>query len=198
MSVNGQDHRRTSGTPVRRDCRWRHRGPPLSGYRRGAGDPRRVPAARVTFAGTARGLEARVIPREGFELDVIRSAGLKGKSWRARARGASLLLPSALDAWRIISTPRAGGRDWRRRVQLGAGGAPRGPPGHSHHGAGAKRGAGSHESSAGARGQARRPSPTTRRFHFSGRGFVPGNPVRPGILRGAPDGVLVRGAGAQC
>ena len=42
----------------------------------------------VTFAGTAAGIEARVVPREGFELDVIRSAGLKGKSTAARtARG---------------------------------------------------------------------------------------------------------------
>ena len=36
----------------------------------------RAPGAVVTFAGTARGIEARVVPREGFELDVLRSAGL--------------------------------------------------------------------------------------------------------------------------
>jgi UDP-N-acetylglucosamine--N-acetylmuramyl-(pentapeptide) pyrophosphoryl-undecaprenol N-acetylglucosamine transferase len=64
---------------------------------------RQRPDAQVSFAGTSRGLEARVIPREGLRLDVIRSAGLKGKSWGARLRGASLLLPSALDAWRVIS-----------------------------------------------------------------------------------------------
>ncbi|MEO8480702.1 MAG: undecaprenyldiphospho-muramoylpentapeptide beta-N-acetylglucosaminyltransferase [Acidobacteriota bacterium] len=64
---------------------------------------RQRPDAQVSFAGTARGLEARVIPREGLSLDVIRSAGLKGKSWSARLRGASLLLPSAVDAWRVIS-----------------------------------------------------------------------------------------------
>jgi hypothetical protein len=29
----------------------------------------------VSFAGTARGIEARVVPREGFALDLIRSAG---------------------------------------------------------------------------------------------------------------------------
>ena len=34
----------------------------------------RRPDAVVTFAGTARGLEARVVPREGFQLDVLRSA----------------------------------------------------------------------------------------------------------------------------
>jgi len=64
---------------------------------------RQRPDAQVSFAGTARGLEARVIPREGLSLDVIRSAGLKGKSWSARLRGASLLVPSALDAWRLLS-----------------------------------------------------------------------------------------------
>jgi UDP-N-acetylglucosamine--N-acetylmuramyl-(pentapeptide) pyrophosphoryl-undecaprenol N-acetylglucosamine transferase len=64
---------------------------------------RREPAARVSFAGTARGLEARVVPREGFELDLIRSAGLKGKSLVSRLRGAALLIPGALDAWRIVS-----------------------------------------------------------------------------------------------
>jgi UDP-N-acetylglucosamine--N-acetylmuramyl-(pentapeptide) pyrophosphoryl-undecaprenol N-acetylglucosamine transferase len=81
---------------------------------------RRVPAARVSFAGTSRGLEARVVPREGFELDVIRSAGLKGKSLASRLRAAALLAPGALDAWRIIS---------RRRPQLvlGVGGYSSGP-----------------------------------------------------------------------
>jgi UDP-N-acetylglucosamine--N-acetylmuramyl-(pentapeptide) pyrophosphoryl-undecaprenol N-acetylglucosamine transferase len=67
---------------------------------------RRCPSARVTFAGTSRGLEARVVPREGFELDVIRSAGLKGKSMASRLRGAMLLVPGAIDAWRIISRRR--------------------------------------------------------------------------------------------
>jgi UDP-N-acetylglucosamine--N-acetylmuramyl-(pentapeptide) pyrophosphoryl-undecaprenol N-acetylglucosamine transferase len=64
---------------------------------------RRLPDTTVTFAGTARGIEARVIPREGFELDVIRSAGLKGASPRALARGLLLLPVGGLDAWRILS-----------------------------------------------------------------------------------------------
>ncbi len=59
--------------------------------------------AVVTFAGTARGIEARVVPREGFELDFLRSAGLKATSLPARARGISLLPVSGLDAWRILS-----------------------------------------------------------------------------------------------
>lgn len=64
---------------------------------------RRQPDARVTFAGTARGIESRVIPREGFELDILRSSGLKGTSVAARVRGLLLIPLSAIDAWRIIS-----------------------------------------------------------------------------------------------
>jgi UDP-N-acetylglucosamine--N-acetylmuramyl-(pentapeptide) pyrophosphoryl-undecaprenol N-acetylglucosamine transferase len=64
---------------------------------------RRRPDARITFAGTARGIEARVIPREGFELDLLRSAGLKGTSIEARMRGLLLLPLSAIDAWSILS-----------------------------------------------------------------------------------------------
>ena len=64
---------------------------------------RRLPDTQVTFAGTARGIEARVIPREGFALDLIRSAGLRGASPAALARGLFLLPLGGLDAWRIIS-----------------------------------------------------------------------------------------------
>ena len=63
----------------------------------------REPGSQVTFAGTASGIEARVLPKEGFELDLLRSAGLKGKSWRAAVRGLGLLPLSAIDAWRIVS-----------------------------------------------------------------------------------------------
>ena len=66
----------------------------------------REPGVGVSFAGTARGLEARVVPIEGFGLDLIRSGGLKGKSLAARVRGAVLLLPSLLDAWRIVTARR--------------------------------------------------------------------------------------------
>ena len=81
---------------------------------------RRVPEAQISFAGTAGGIEARVIPSTEFELDVIRSAGLKGKSPVALARGAALMPLSALDAWRVIV---------RRRpdVVIGVGGYSSGP-----------------------------------------------------------------------
>jgi UDP-N-acetylglucosamine--N-acetylmuramyl-(pentapeptide) pyrophosphoryl-undecaprenol N-acetylglucosamine transferase len=63
----------------------------------------RVPAARISFAGTAAGIEARVIPNTEFEIDLIRSGGLKGKSASALLRGIGLLPLSAVDAWRVIT-----------------------------------------------------------------------------------------------
>ena len=80
----------------------------------------RRPDSAVTFAGTQTGLEFRVVPREGFELDTIRSGGLKGKSLADRARGASLIPLGMRDAWHIVS---------RRRPDLviGVGGYSSGP-----------------------------------------------------------------------
>jgi len=80
----------------------------------------RVPDAQVTFVGTAAGIEARVVPREGFTLDVIRSAGLKGKSLQSIARGFALLPLSALDAAQVISKRRPS-------VVIGVGGYSSGP-----------------------------------------------------------------------
>src|SRR5262245_60109717 len=80
----------------------------------------RQPQARISFAGTAAGIESRVVPAAGFELDLIRSAGLKGKSALALARGAALVPLSALDAWRLISRRRPS-------VVIGVGGYSSGP-----------------------------------------------------------------------
>lgn len=76
--------------------------------------------AVVTFAGTEKGIEWRVVPREGFELDTIRSAGLKGKSLAQRARGAALVPLGLLDAWRIVTKRRP-------NLVIGVGGYSSGP-----------------------------------------------------------------------
>ena len=81
---------------------------------------RRRPDTDVTFAGTAKGMEARVIPREGFQLDLLRSSGLKGMSPAALVRGLSLLPLSGVDAWRILSRRRPS-------VVVGVGGYSSGP-----------------------------------------------------------------------
>ena len=66
----------------------------------------RHPDSVVSFAGTAQGIEARVIPREGFPLDLIRSSGVKGKSIAGRLRGALLVPVSLADAWQIVTARR--------------------------------------------------------------------------------------------
>ena len=81
---------------------------------------RRDPATTVTFAGTAQGIEARVVPREGFELDLIHVAGLKGKSRVERTIGFGLLPIAALDTWRVLSKRRPD-------VVVGVGGFASGP-----------------------------------------------------------------------
>jgi len=148
---------------------------------------RRMPDAKVTFVGTAAGIESRVIPREGFTLDTIRSAGLKGKSLASLARGVALLPSSALDAWRVISRRRPS-------IVIGVGGYSSGPvvllaamrgiptllmeqnamPGATNRllGRFVKAAAVTYEDSS--------------RF-FAGRAFVAGNPVRPEFLGGRHD-----------
>ena len=81
---------------------------------------RRDPDATVTFVGTATGVEAKVVPREGFPLDLIRVAGLKGQSIGALVKGLALLPLAALDAWQVISARRAD-------VVVGVGGFASGP-----------------------------------------------------------------------
>jgi UDP-N-acetylglucosamine--N-acetylmuramyl-(pentapeptide) pyrophosphoryl-undecaprenol N-acetylglucosamine transferase len=81
---------------------------------------RRDPEAHVTFAGTAQGIEARVVPREGFELDLIHVAGLKGKNRVERAIGFGLLPIAALDALRVLSKRKPD-------VVVGVGGFASGP-----------------------------------------------------------------------
>jgi UDP-N-acetylglucosamine--N-acetylmuramyl-(pentapeptide) pyrophosphoryl-undecaprenol N-acetylglucosamine transferase len=80
----------------------------------------RRPGAQVSFAGTADGIEARVVPREGFPLDLIRSAGLKGKSLADRGRGAALVPLGLLDANRIITARQP-------HLVIGVGGYSSGP-----------------------------------------------------------------------
>jgi UDP-N-acetylglucosamine--N-acetylmuramyl-(pentapeptide) pyrophosphoryl-undecaprenol N-acetylglucosamine transferase len=81
---------------------------------------RQRPDATISFAGTARGIESKVVPHEGFDLDLLRSSGLKAMSIGAMVRGVSLLPLSALDAWRILSRRRP-------QVVIGVGGYSSGP-----------------------------------------------------------------------
>ena len=80
----------------------------------------REPDAAVRFVGTERGLEARVLPGLGWELDLIRVSGLKTVGLLGAIRGA-LRIPGAL--WQSRKVIRA----FRPDVVLGVGGYASGP-----------------------------------------------------------------------
>lgn len=80
----------------------------------------RRPDASISFAGTSRGIEVRVVPREGFALDLIRSAGIKGKSMVGRAWGLWLLPLGVFDSWHLLSARRP-------HLVIGVGGYSSGP-----------------------------------------------------------------------
>ena len=80
----------------------------------------RHPDNRVLFVGTTRGLEARVVPAAGFQLETIEVRGLKGMGV-FRALQALLLLPlSFFSSWRIVGRVRPD-------VVVGVGGYASGP-----------------------------------------------------------------------
>jgi UDP-N-acetylglucosamine--N-acetylmuramyl-(pentapeptide) pyrophosphoryl-undecaprenol N-acetylglucosamine transferase len=74
----------------------------------------------VLFVGTARGLEARVVPQSGFKLELIEVAGLKRVGLRRLVR-TLWMLPRAL--WRSVQILRS----YKPDVVVGVGGYASGP-----------------------------------------------------------------------
>ncbi|MBK8467471.1 MAG: undecaprenyldiphospho-muramoylpentapeptide beta-N-acetylglucosaminyltransferase [Chloracidobacterium sp.] len=81
---------------------------------------RRDAESEVLFVGTARGLEKRIVPENGFQLSLINSAGLKNVGLMGKIKGLSVLPRSFIEARRII-------RQFRPHVVVGAGGYVSGP-----------------------------------------------------------------------
>lgn len=61
----------------------------------------------VAFVGTRGGLEERELPARGFELDIIRAGGLKGKGLFDTLRNLAILPAALLRSWLIIRRCRA-------------------------------------------------------------------------------------------
>ncbi|MDP9037831.1 MAG: undecaprenyldiphospho-muramoylpentapeptide beta-N-acetylglucosaminyltransferase [Acidobacteriota bacterium] len=76
--------------------------------------------AEVRFAGTARGLETRLVPEAGFSLELVRSGQLKNVSLATRARTLVDLPLGVLECVRLI-------RGFRPEVVVGVGGYASGP-----------------------------------------------------------------------
>lgn len=81
---------------------------------------RRDSSSEVLFVGTARGLETKIVPENGFQLSLINSAGLKNVGLMGKVKGLSVLPQSFLEARQII-------RQFRPHVVVGAGGYVSGP-----------------------------------------------------------------------
>jgi UDP-N-acetylglucosamine--N-acetylmuramyl-(pentapeptide) pyrophosphoryl-undecaprenol N-acetylglucosamine transferase len=60
----------------------------------------------VVLVGTARGMEARLVPAAGLPLETLRVAGLKGIGGMKFVRNVSLLAPAFWDAAKIINRHR--------------------------------------------------------------------------------------------
>jgi UDP-N-acetylglucosamine--N-acetylmuramyl-(pentapeptide) pyrophosphoryl-undecaprenol N-acetylglucosamine transferase len=81
---------------------------------------RRDPSSEVLFVGTARGLESRIVPENGYQLSLIHSAGLKNVGVIGKLKGLAVLPRSFWEARRLIS-------EFRPDVVIGAGGYVSGP-----------------------------------------------------------------------
>ena len=81
---------------------------------------KRYESAEVLFVGTAKGLETRIVPENGFQLSLIHSAGLKNVGLMGQIKGLAVLPKSFLEARQIM-------RQFRPHVVVGAGGYVSGP-----------------------------------------------------------------------
>ena len=61
---------------------------------------------RVVFVGTEHGLEARVIPREGYPIEYLKAEGMIGKSFPKKVKASYLSVVSVCQSLRIISSMR--------------------------------------------------------------------------------------------
>ncbi|MCK7478890.1 MAG: glycosyltransferase [Candidatus Moduliflexus flocculans] len=61
-------------------------------------------ADSVVFVGTNHGIEARIVPREGYAFHRVRAEGIVGKSFVRKARASLLFLLSLSDARRILKS----------------------------------------------------------------------------------------------
>ena len=63
-------------------------------------------STEVVFAGTEQGIEARVVPREGYPIKFLRAEGLVGVSLKKKIRAMVKVLLSIGDSYRIIKSVR--------------------------------------------------------------------------------------------
>jgi UDP-N-acetylglucosamine--N-acetylmuramyl-(pentapeptide) pyrophosphoryl-undecaprenol N-acetylglucosamine transferase len=77
-------------------------------------------SSEVLFVGTARGLETKIVPDNGFQLALIHSSGLKTPGIVSKLKGLLVLPQSFLEARVLL-------KEFRPHVVIGAGGYVSGP-----------------------------------------------------------------------
>ncbi|PRP90338.1 UDP-N-acetylglucosamine transferase [Enhygromyxa salina] len=80
----------------------------------------RLSGGEVRFVGTERGIEARVVPDQGYGLDLIEVSGIKGRGIKGLIKGLLRLPRAWLQSRRII-------REFKPDVVVGVGGYASGP-----------------------------------------------------------------------
>lgn len=80
----------------------------------------RHPKNEVVFVGTSRGLEAKIVPECGYQLELIQARGLKGVGTLRLLLGLIALPFAFVESWRIL-------RKYRPDVVVGVGGYASGP-----------------------------------------------------------------------
>lgn len=76
---------------------------------------KREASAAVLFIGTRHGIEATLIPREGYSIRFLRAEGVVGKSLFRKLSGSVKTLVSIFDSYRLL-------RDFRPHAIIGVGG----------------------------------------------------------------------------
>jgi len=76
---------------------------------------RRDKSAEILFVGAERGIEARLVPQEGFPLRCLPAGSMKGIGWGARLRSLVSTVKGILGAKRIL-------KDFQPSVVIGVGG----------------------------------------------------------------------------
>jgi len=77
---------------------------------------------QVSWLGTQKGLEGRVIPEQGIDIDWLSVAGVRGKGWLSKITAVLLLIKACIQAVKIL-------RKRKPDVVLGMGGFVAGPGG---------------------------------------------------------------------
>jgi len=77
---------------------------------------------QVSWLGTRKGLESKVVPEQGIAMDWLPVAGVRGKGLAAKLTAVFLLLQACMQAWAVL-------RQRKPNVVLGMGGFVAGPGG---------------------------------------------------------------------